>query len=97
MKKLRTKKLKPGEIIPLNMDFMFTNIFNKEENIEILENFLSCYLEIPLKEIKGKLKLIKRKLSINNKKEASKEVDLLLNYKGKIINIELSNERKSTE
>lgn len=96
MNKLRTKKLKPGEIIPLNMDFMFTNIFNKEENIEILENFLSCYLEIPLKEIKGKLKLIKRKLSINNKKEASKEVDLLLNYKGKIINIELSNERKST-
>lgn len=32
------KKLKQGEIIPLNMDFMFTNIFNKEENIDILEH-----------------------------------------------------------
>ena len=48
--KLRTKSLKKGEVIPLNMDFMFTSIFNKEENIDILENFLSCYLEIPLEK-----------------------------------------------
>lgn len=78
------------------MDFMFTTIFNKEENISILENFLSCYLEISLNEIKGNLKLLKRKLAVDNKKESSKEVDLLLNYNGKTINIELSNERKST-
>lgn len=66
--KLREKILKPGEIIPLNMDFMFTTIFNKEENISILENFLSCYLEISLNEIKGNLKLLKRKLAVDNKK-----------------------------
>ena len=97
MKQIITKKkLSPGEVIPLNMDFMFTNIFNKEENINILENFLSDYLEIPLKNIKGNLKLLKRKLNIDSKKEANNEVDLLFNYNGEYINIELSNERKST-
>ncbi len=89
------KKLAPGEIIPLNLDFMFTSIFNKEENIDILENFLSCYLEIPLEEIKGNLKLIKRNLEIKEKLDSKKEIDLLLNYKGKKINIELSNKYSS--
>ena len=45
---LKIRKLQPGEIIPLSFDFMFTTIFNKEENIDILESFLSCYLEITL-------------------------------------------------
>ena len=97
MEKINRKyKLAPGEIIPLNMDFMFTTIFNKEENIDILENFISCYLEIPLNKVKGNLKLIKRKLDINNKNESSNEVDLIFTYEDKTINIELSNERKST-
>ena len=90
MKKISRKyKLAPGEIIPLNMDFMFTTIFNKEENIDILENFISCYLEIPLNKVKGKIKLIKRKLDINNKNESSNEVDLIFTYDDKTINIEL--------
>lgn len=92
---VNSKKLAPGEIIPLNVDFMFTSIFNKEENIDILENFLSCYLEIPLEEIKGNLKLIKRNLEIKEKLDSKKEIDLLLNYKGKKINIELSNKYSS--
>ena len=50
------------ELIPLNYDLAFTSIFNKEENIIILENFISTYLEIPLKEIKGNLKLLNRNL-----------------------------------
>ena len=79
------------ELIPLNYDLAFTSIFNKEENIIILENFISTYLEIPLKEIKGNLKLLNRDLKKENKKESKKEVDLLLNYRGKKINIELSN------
>ena len=79
------------ELIPLNFDLAFTSIFNKEENIIILENFISTYLEIPLKEVKGNLKLLNRNLKKKNKKESKKEVDLLLNYKGKKINIELSN------
>mgnify|MGYP004461455437 FL=1 len=79
------------ELIPLSYDLAFTSIFNKEENIIILENFISTYLEIPLKEIKGNLKLLNRNLKKENKKESKKEVDLLLNYRGKKINIELSN------
>lgn len=79
------------ELIPLSFDLAFTSIFNKEENIIILENFISTYLEIPLEEVKGNLKLLNRNLNKKNKKESKKEIDLLLNYKGKKINIELSN------
>ena len=38
-----------------------------------------------------KLKLFSGNLKKENKKESKKEVDLLLNYRGKKINIELSN------
>ena len=93
---VRKNKLKNNEIIPLNIDFMFTTIFNNEKNIYVLEHFLSDYLEIPLDSIKGNLKILKRKLLLNNKKQASNEVDLVLSYNGKLINIKLSNERKST-
>ncbi|MCI8778742.1 MAG: hypothetical protein HFI87_06305, partial [Bacilli bacterium] len=67
-----------------------------KKNIYVLEQFLSDYLEIPIDSIKGNFKILKRKLLLNNKKEASNEVDLVLNYNGKLINVELSNERKST-
>lgn len=87
----RTKLLKEGEIIPLTFDYMFTGIFNKEENIDILEEFISFYLDIELKEIKGNLKLLSRDLELENKNQAGRRVDLLLDYKGKKINIELSN------
>ncbi len=93
---IRKTKLKENETIPLNMDFMFATIFNNEKNIYVLEQFLSDYLEIPINNIKGNLKTLKRKLIPNNKREASNEVDLVLNYNGRLINIELSNERKST-
>lgn len=93
---VRKNKLKNNEIIPLNIDFMFTTIFNNEKNIYVLEHFLSDYLEIPLDSIKENLKILKRKLLLNNKKQASNEVDLVLSYNGKLINIKLSNERKST-
>ena len=42
---IRETFLKKGEIIPLNTDFVFTSIFNNQENIEILEAFLSIYLD----------------------------------------------------
>ena len=47
------KKLKEGEIIPITFDYVFCNIFNNPDNSIILENFLSCYLEVPLREISG--------------------------------------------
>lgn len=88
MKKI---KLKKGEIIPLTFDPMFTEIFNNENNICILEDFLSCYLDIPYNKIKNNLKLSSRNLNRNSIMDSKKEVDILLNLDGEKINIELNN------
>ena len=53
--------LKPGEIIPLTDDDMFTEVFNNEENICILEEFISTYFNYPLDIIRGNLKIMPRK------------------------------------
>ena len=84
-------KLKKGEIIPLTFDPIFTEIFNNEDNICILEDFLSCYLDIPYSKIKNNLKLSSRNLNRNNIIDSKKEVDLLLDLDGEKINIELNN------
>ncbi len=89
-KNMRTIILPKGEIIPPIYDFMFTTIFNKEENLIILENFLSYYLDIPLEKIKGKISILSRNLKLENKHTANKQVDLLLNLEGRKINIEVS-------
>ena len=89
--KIIEKTLGKGEIIPLTFDPIFTNIFNNEENICILEDFISIYFDIPINEVIGNLKILSRKINKNNKLEASKEVDLLLSLNGIKINIELSN------
>ena len=89
--KIIEKTLNKGEIIPLTFDPIFTSIFNNEENICILEDFISIYFDIPINEVIGNLKILSRKLNKNNKLEASKEVDLLLTLNGVKINIELSN------
>ena len=89
--KIIEKTLNKGEIIPLTFDPIFTSIFNNEENICILEDFISIYFDIPINEVIGNLKILSRKLNKNNKLEASKEVDLLLSLSGVKINIELSN------
>ena len=85
------QKLKKGEIIPLTFDPMFTEIFNDEDNICILEEFVAIYLNIELNKVRGNLKLLSRKLNRINKKDSKKEVDLLLDMKGEKINIELNN------
>ena len=79
---IRKNKLKEGEIIPICFDYVFSNIFNDKENIIILENFLSTYFDLPLKEIKGNIKLLPRELKLESKKEANKQIDLILNLKG---------------
>lgn len=89
----RITALKPGEIIPLNFDFVFTEIFNNPKNIDIIENFLSVYLEVPLSEMKNHVKIQSRDLELTHKKEAKKHVDLLLDLKGRKINIEMSNKK----
>ena len=84
-------KLKEGEIIPLTFDPMFTEIFNNENNICILEEFISYYMDIPLNEVRGNLKLLSRNLKRKNLTSSKKEVDLLLDLNGKKYNIEMSN------
>lgn len=46
----RTLTLQKDQIIPLNFDYMFTSIFNNEKNINILENFLAVYFEVPIEK-----------------------------------------------
>ena len=86
-----TETLKEGELIPLTFDIMFTEIFNNPDNICILEEFISNYLDIPLNLVIGNLKILSRRLSKEERYDSRKEVDLLLNYLGKKINIEMSN------
>ena len=86
-----TETLKKGELIPLTFDIMFTEIFNNPDNICILEEFISNYLDIPLNLVTGNLKILSRRLSKEERYDSRKEVDLLLNYQGKKINIEMSN------
>ena len=86
-----TETLKKGELIPLTFDIMFTEIFNNPDNICILEEFISNYLDIPLNLVTGNLEILSRRLPKEDRNESRKEVDLLLNYQGKKINIEMSN------
>lgn len=88
---IRTKRLNSGEIIPLTYDFMFADIFNREENIGVLEYFLSFYFSIPYEKIKGNLKINHRRQLLDHKLEANREVDLVLSYGRKKYNIEISN------
>ena len=69
-KNVRKQKLPDGELIPLIYDFMFTAIFNKEENLIITENFLANYFNIPLEEIKGNVTILSRELELENKHAA---------------------------
>ena len=79
-----------NKIIPLTRDFMFASTFNDEENISVLEHFLSAYLTIPYDEIKGKVTLLSRHLPKEKRREASKEVDVLLKYGNEKIIIEMN-------
>lgn len=63
----KVKKLKEDEIIPLTFDYVFTAIFNNKDNINILENFLSCYFDIPIDIIKGNVILLPRELELESK------------------------------
>ena len=78
------------KIIPISFDPVFTGIFNDEKNIDIVENFLSVYLNIPLGKIKGHISIKSRKIESKPKKERKKEVDLVLDIEGKKLNIEMN-------
>ena len=87
--------IKKGEIIPLTFDIMFTEIFNNEECLCILEEFISGYFNYPLESVRGNLEILSRRLPKENRIDSRKEVDLLLNLNGRKINIEMSNSRSN--
>ena len=87
----RKATLKEGEIVPITFDYVFTNIFNNDNNIKLIENFLSCYFDVPLENIRGKVSIKNRNLPLENKKSRYKQVDLILDLNGKRINLELNN------
>ena len=89
---IRMKKLEKGAIVPITFDYVFCNIFNNPDNIIILENFLACYLEVPLNKIRGHVELLHREFVIEHKKEANKQIDLLVDIEGEKINIEFQKE-----
>ena len=83
--------IKKKELIPLTFDVMFTEIFNNQDNICILEEFIAGYFKYPLKDVRDNLEILSRRLGKENRYDSRKEVDLLLNLNGKKINIEMSN------
>ena len=90
---VRRKQLEEGTIVPITFDYVFCNIFNNMDNIIILENFLACYLEVPLSKIRGHVEILSRNLIIAHKREANKQIDLLVDIEGEKVNIELQNKR----
>ena len=88
---IRKRKLKEGEIVPLSYDFHFVRVFGDKDNIDITEYFISDYYNIPIEEVVGNLHILPRDIKQESRGEKSKQVDLLLELKDKIINIEISN------
>jgi len=87
---LRERILKYGEIVPLKYDFHFVRVFGNEDNIDIIEYFISDFYNIPLEEVVGNIQILSRDLKQESKREKSKQVDLLLKLGDKKINIEIS-------
>ena len=87
--------IKDGDIIPLTFDIMFTEIFNNEDCLCVLEEFVAGYFNYPLESVRGNLKILSRRLPKENRIDSRKKVDLLLNLNGRKINIEMSNSRSN--
>ena len=64
-------------------DIIFTQVFNDYKCINVLERFISDYFEIPINEVRGNIEILPRQTINNNKNDARKELDLILNMKDK--------------
>ena len=83
--------MKTREFVPLVFDKLFTSIFSKEENKDILEVLLEDALELKRGTLKDKIVLKNRNLPTLNKNNAKKQVDLVVEVEGDIINVEVNN------
>ena len=84
------EKLEQGKIIPIKYDRMFSEIFNNENNINILEEFIADYFNYNLEEVRGNVEIDSRTLKKREFDDNKREVDLLFKYKGELRNIEIS-------
>ena len=75
--------------IELTYDDLFLSIFGNPEYIGLTEYLVSTILEYDINDVKGNIIIKTRNLDLNHKTDKKSQVDLLLKYKGEIINIEL--------
>ena len=81
---------KKGKLLQVRSDILFHDLFN-EHDITTLEWVVSKILDCEYNDIKGKVKVHNIRLTRVNKKERSKYVDLIVEYKNEKIIIELNN------
>ena len=81
----------------LSYDFVFTTIFNRDENVGKLEKFIAIYFGYTYEQVHNNLTLIKRDLDKKSKKEAKKQVDLLLTLDNMKRNISIEIDRNKTQ
>lgn len=80
-KNVRMDKLSESQIIPLKIDFMFTQIFNDENYDFVLYQLLSDVLSIKKEVFIGNIRYLNRDLKNSNKKNMLNKVDLLIKHK----------------
>ena len=83
-------KEEDGKLLQVRSDILFHDLFN-ENDITTLEWVVSKILDCEYEDIKGKVKVCNIRLARVNKKERSKYVDLIVEYKNEKIIIELNN------
>lgn len=98
-KNKRIDPLPQGKIIPLKMDFLFTQILGDYVYHHTLEQLLSDVLSIKKDILENKIEYINRDLKITNKRKMLNKVDLLIKHeifkkpkKDEYINVELNSQ-----
>ena len=67
------------EIVPLGFDMIFKRMFGNNEEIERLEELLSIYFDIPVKHLKGKVRVINNDKILEKSNDKKQTVDILAN------------------
>ena len=75
--------------IELTYDDLFLSIFANPEYIGLTEYLVATILGYDINDVKGNIEIKTRNLDLKHKSDKKSQVDLLLKYKGEIINIEL--------
>ena len=94
------ERLEPGKIIPLKEDFLFKKVFGSNENIERLEELMSIYFDVDVKELKGNIVILNDNLrKVTNKTKDQKvdvKAEIHFQVGTKTINIEMNLQKGST-